>query len=675
MKSRKLKYFVPAVFLSALSGATPSYAQVNAEQVMNIGRNVLSMEDYLLSIQYFNQAIKAKPYLADAYFYRGLAKLSLDDYDGAIADCNLALDRNKFKSEAYKVRGFAYMNIGKDSLAIADFNKGLEYNPDDRYFLFYKGIAQSELKKYESADSTFSYLLRRHPNFEDGYLAAGRMDLQRGDTISALAKVDHALKISKSLLNAYLLKAEIAAGKKEWENSIQNMDEAIRLRPEQPEYYINRAYLRYNNEDFFGAMSDYNYSLQLDPENSVALFNRALLRTEVKELTNADADFTHVLKLDPNNFYALYNRGLVNLELGNYKKALEDFRKIARRYPRFHPAYYAIAECLRHTGDMKGMVDNIKKADNLVAGYVANPTKNPLDRPAISSGSNSSRRNDDTPETDEEFMQRFNQLMTTTADNVQELAFNDRIKGRVQDRNINVTPEGAYFISFIRPETNLRNLSNYFRDLDNLNRRRYISRLLYIRQDTPMPSSTAEMQQTFAIEDDFSRGIVGKDKARPVDMLGRGVARMMLKNYDEAIADLTAAIEGSENFTTALFARSNAYYLRSKAMPDKEGAGSMLTRADLQMAMNDLDTLLKLAPGMVYGWFNKGLLYYEAGDYTSALQCFDEAIRLDPEFGPAYFNRGLAFLQQGNRQKAFSDLSKAGELGVLPSYNILKRMK
>ena len=184
MKSRKLKYFVPAVFLSALSGATPSYAQVNAEQVMNIGRNVLSMEDYLLSIQYFNQAIKAKPYLADAYFYRGLAKLSLDDYDGAIADCNLALERNKFKSEAYKVRGFAYMNIGKDSLAIADFNKGLEYNPDDRYFLFYKGIAQSELKKYESADSTFSYLLRRHPNFEDGYLAAGRMDLQRGDTIT-----------------------------------------------------------------------------------------------------------------------------------------------------------------------------------------------------------------------------------------------------------------------------------------------------------------------------------------------------------------------------------------------------------------------------------------------------------------------------------------------------------
>ena len=45
--------------------AVPVSAQVNAEQVLNIGRNVLSMDDYMLSIQYFNQAIKAKPYLAE----------------------------------------------------------------------------------------------------------------------------------------------------------------------------------------------------------------------------------------------------------------------------------------------------------------------------------------------------------------------------------------------------------------------------------------------------------------------------------------------------------------------------------------------------------------------------------------------------------------------------------
>ena len=116
-------------------------AQINAEQVLTIGRNVLSMDDYMLAIQYFNQAIKAKPYLADPYFFRALAKLNLDDYAGAEADCDMAILNNKFKTEAYKLRGFARQVQGKDSLAVEDYNIGISYNPLDKNFLFYKALA------------------------------------------------------------------------------------------------------------------------------------------------------------------------------------------------------------------------------------------------------------------------------------------------------------------------------------------------------------------------------------------------------------------------------------------------------------------------------------------------------------------------------------------------------
>ncbi len=96
---------------------------------------------------------------------------------------------------------------------------------------------------------------------------------------------------------------------------------------------------------------------------------------------------------------------------------------------------------------------------------------------------------------------------------------------------------------------------------------------------------------------------------------------------------------------------------------------------ELAAVMADYDQALKLNPRLGYAWFNKGNIYYDSGDYTSALQCYSEAIRLDPMSGPAYFNRGITYLQIGNKRQAFSDLSKAGELGVLPSYNLLKRMK
>ena len=38
-------------------------AQINTDRVMTIARNALYFEDYVLSIQYFNQVINAKPYL------------------------------------------------------------------------------------------------------------------------------------------------------------------------------------------------------------------------------------------------------------------------------------------------------------------------------------------------------------------------------------------------------------------------------------------------------------------------------------------------------------------------------------------------------------------------------------------------------------------------------------
>lgn len=66
-------------------------AQINTDRVMAIGRNALYFEDYVLSIQYFNQVINAKPYLSDPYFYRGLAKINLDDFQGAESDCSEAI--------------------------------------------------------------------------------------------------------------------------------------------------------------------------------------------------------------------------------------------------------------------------------------------------------------------------------------------------------------------------------------------------------------------------------------------------------------------------------------------------------------------------------------------------------------------------------------------------------
>lgn len=638
--------------------ALPSQAQVDAEQVMNIGRNVLSMDDYMLSIQYFNQAIKAKPYLAEPYFLRALAKLELEDYAGAEEDCSLAIERNKFITESYKVRGFARQSLGKDSLAVEDYDIGLQYNPQDKYFLFYKAVAQTELKRYGAADSTFSTLLRLYPKFDDGYAGRGRLLALRGDTVGALADISKAIEYSGTALQPYLLRADIEVRQKNWQAALDDMDQAIRLKPHEADYYLNRAFIRYNLDDYFGAMADYNYTLELEPYNSAALFNRALLRYEVKDLDRAAADLQQVLTLSPDNFHARYNLGLVNLERGEYREAVSDFDVITRRYPRFYPAYYARAEALRQSGNMRAALQSAHLGDELVRAYVKNPEKNPLDRPTIQAGTaNTGERNDD--ESEEDVMNRFNQLVTVGSASDTQLAYNDRIKGRVQDRDIAIDLEPAYLVSFIDSPTSLKSTSNYFRELDDFNSQQYIGQKLYLTPGSGERGADS-YDKLFSLADGLAE--TAANGGRAADWLALGIARTVLKDYEAAIQALDKAIELYPDFAIAYMERA---YAR---------AASGDTRM-MPLALSDYDRALRLNPRLVYAWFNKGNLYYASGDFTSARDCYSEALDTDPQFASALFNRGITYLRMGNKRQAFADLSKAGELGVLPSYNLLKRMK
>ena len=91
-------------------------------------------------------------------------------------------------------------------------------------------------------------------------------------------------------------------------------------------------------------------------------------------------------------------------------------------------------------------------------------------------------------------------------------------------------------------------------------------------------------------------------------------------------------------------------------------------------AMADIDQVIKLSPEMPIAYYNKGVMFIERQDYTSALTALNKAIELNPAFGEAYYNRGYVYFRLGNRELGSADLSKAGELGVVPSYNLLKRM-
>lgn len=652
------------LILSLPAFALPARAQVNAEQVTAIGRNVLSMDDYMLAIHYFNLAIKAKDYLAEPYFLRALAKMKLDDYAGAEADCSTAIARSKFLTEAYKLRGFVRQQMGLDSLALQDYEYGLSQNPTDREFLLYKSISELNLKRYQAADSTLSRLIAANPKFYEAVTARAQLRLEMGDTTGALADIDETLRLSKTQDYPYALKAQIFSEREDWPRAIEAMDEVVRLYPDRPDLYINRAFLKYKNDDYTGAMADYNETLHIDPYNQAALFNRGLLRFEVMELDGAADDFSKVLDLDGANFHALYNRALVYLQAEEYDRAAPDLRNIISKYPRFYPAYYAMAQCLHGLGDEKGAVRNMMIADDIVRKYVENPEKNPLDRPTIDSMANSKGHKGEEGESDEEMMSRFNQLVTSEVESQANLSFNDKYRGRVQDRQTAIAPEPLFYLSFLQPTESLKAVGNYFRELGELNSHRYIDETIYLKEDD-RPMTQDEIENAFSLVEKYSIAISRSQTPRAVDYIARGILYSMLRNYESALADFNKALEIMPDYTVALMGKA---YASAMLLPSDKDArpGAVIEIYENALSKN---------PMLVYAWFNKGNIYYQNEEYSMADYCFSKAIELNPELGQAYYNRGLTRMQQSKKTDAFADFSKAGELGILQGYRVMKSLR
>ena len=694
MKSLLTTYRRWVLLLALLAAAVGGQAQINTEQVVNIGRNALYFEDYVLAIQYFNQAIKAKPFLAEPYFYRSVAKISLEDYQGAEQDAGMAIERNPFIVDAYQVRGVSRQNLGNFAGAVEDYDAGLNLMPEDKNLLFNRAICKSALKDYDEAQASFDRLLQLDRRNDRAYIGLAQMNLARKDTVSALENLNRGIALSKNNASAYVMRAEIASrSRNDFESALADMDSAILLEPRYAGYFINRAYMKYNLDDYFGAMSDYDYAISLDPASQEAHFNRGLLRAEVGDNNKAISDFSFVLKSNPANFMALYNRALLHLRTRQYREAVNDFTSILKKYPEFEAGYMARGEAKRRMGDIKGSEADMEKA---MAIFRRNKTHvsnfNPAEIEATAAIKKAEQRaltGEEEPETAEEIMNRFNTLLTVRDNEVVKPEYANRQRGHVQNDNIEVEPMPMFMLSYYGKDDKLTGSTRYIREIGDLNDARLLPAMLTLVSGDPTLTEDDIQRHFAAIE--YYNSLLTSSKPRSIDHFARGLDYLLVKNPDAAVADADAAIALSPQFMLAYMLRADAHYMQYRmaqahdanttellaGAPDAKSQAMLRQRQDvttLDLMMDDLDQALKLSPKNVYAHFNKGNVYMLQGDFTSAISCYSTAIELKPDLGEAYYNRGLMYLRMGNKTLGITDLSKAGELGVLPSYNVLKRM-
>ncbi len=691
--------------------ATSVCSQINADRVLATGRNALYFEDYILSIQYFNQVIRVKPYLPEPYLFRAMAKFSLDDYQGAEADATLALERNPFLFYAYQCRGAARQSLGNYQGAISDYQEALKVRQEDQQSMVNLGIAYLQAKNYDESEKTFDLLLKHQPKYSRAYMLRGALFAEKGDTVKSLVNFEKAIELDKYYAPSYGQRGLLYLQQGDYRKAVADFDQALKLDDQNIGFFINRGLARYYLNDLKGAMSDYDQVMLRDSKNLVARFNRGLLRAQVGDDNRAIEDFDEVIAQEPDNFMAVYNRAILKEQTGDNRGAIADLNAVLKEYPNFVPGFYYRSEIKRKMNDTKGADRDYWYAYDLDQNLRKEREKGKqiTGKGVVEPGTAVADNNEDekTREKSDKNIEKFNKLVIYDKDEQDQSRYKSELRGRVQDKQVKVDLLSQFVITYYEKDDALRKSSHADRMIEDFNNRKLLKlKLKIISDEAALTDEQADFH--FQSINDYSL-LVGKNEKDVNALFGRALDYMVLQDLVEAEADFTRIIAVDPQFAMAYFNRAVVRYKQIELNTYNSGSSETSSGLSISlqagkrtsspvpgaqygitkiqesnsnpekfyeqdMIIRDYDMVLKINPDFVYAYFNRGNMRCVQKDFRAAILDYNEAIRREPDFAEAYFNRGLSRLSLGDTKRGIEDLSKAGELGIVRAYNIIKRM-
>jgi Tetratricopeptide repeat. len=681
---------------------TPVRAQLNTDRITSIGRNALYFEDYVLSIQYFNQVIKLKPYLAEPYQLRAIAKIQLSDYQGALRDCNAAIERNPFQPGAYYTRGYVYRQLGEYEKAEKDFSEALIFSPENKTYMLLRADTRAQLGRYDEARTDIDHLLRREPESASLHFERGVICLQQMDTACALGEFTSTVQYDSQNAQNWSALGVVTMMTGDEDAAFAHISQAINLGSKYAGDFINRGLIYYRKHNYRAAMTDYDRAIELSPREAQCFFNRGVLRQEVGDYNRAYDDLSKALELielSPSATSSsellgpiLYQRGMVSMQLRQWKDAIADFDSLSVLHPTFLPSYYIASRAHTALGEKQQALACLQRAykieEDHTNGQQATANSQQLNTDVQMARTEQGRR---------DYRKLFSQRAAQNGEaDSQEQKYSSATRGRVQDRYQDLINEPAVTLSYYSQSTPKYNYS-----VAAFNQLHLLPDAL--RATThELPLSADMVSHHFAQISNLSTAIdalpadlrsVPEREATRVAMLlfSRAMEFAIVQDYASAIEDCTRALtlSGLDNTIEAVmyFCQANwryrllEYQLANGDIPAASASYSTTSHTEAsynaasRLMLMDYDQVIRRLPDFAFAYYNKANILCRQKDYEAAIRHYDDAIRVDAEFAEAFFNRGLTYIYIGRQQEGLQDLSRAGELGIYQAYNIITRLQ
>lgn len=636
-----------------------THAQLNTDRLTAIGRNALYFEDYVLSIQYFNQVIRLKPYLMEPYQLRAIAKVQLEDWEGALDDCNKAIEINPFVSNLYYTRGFIYRHLENWPAAEKDFTSALQGAPRNRTYVALRADVRMHMDSLRAAQEDIDLLLEETPDQADLLHDKAVLCIRQGDTTQAITYMERVVEKLPTKPENWSLLGMLYLMHGDETEALRCLNQAIDNGSEWEGDFVNRGIVCYKRHDYKTALSDYDKAVRMAPKDIQSHYNRALLLQEVGDYNKALDEYNRVISLSPQSYELYYNRGLVRMQLMQWQKALQDLEITIKHYPYFMPAYYLASQAKIQMGDYRGAQQFRDRAYQLDKKKTTNriypqprtdvdiAQQKPTERDRRKEFSVRQAQNIDEPEADSKYENAW--------------------RGSVQKRYADVQLEPNVELGYYAGSKELRQTNYTHPVLEELNRTGQLrAPLRFTPREVQLTPDILEQhfQMIASLTESINSMATTQGEQAQMLYLSRALEEAQVRDYASAIDDCTRAIKASsDDSPVAAFIYLMRANLRVKL------------KKDVDIAMRDYDEVIRRDPTLSFAYYNKANLLFESKDYEGAISLYTKALAVDPDMSEAYLNRGLTYIYVNKVKEGLQDLSSAGERGIYQAYHLISRFR
>ncbi|XP_064609394.1 LOW QUALITY PROTEIN: uncharacterized protein LOC135473473 [Liolophura sinensis] len=314
-----------------------------------------------------NRAIQMEPLLLDAYWHRHLVSLVLGKKQAALDDLTFILKHNKNHAGAYRSMAEVFRDQGEITMSIVNYTQAIKLNPEDHEAYIRRAEMYEKRGEMRLALEDYAKATKLQPTKTDAIFKHGMYHFNNENWNSAINDFTDMLKVEPTNSQARMLRGQAFAKQGQWNSAVADLSGAIHMDPNNWQAYYHRGcILRRAHPQ--RALQDFSMSLLIEDsvENIMTYLHRGILYNAMDKPEDAIPDFEALLKLDNDISVAHINLGLIYMKkFEDYSRAIKKFTAAIKVDPTCVRAIVCRAECYHKIRDLKNALKDFTRAIHL----------------------------------------------------------------------------------------------------------------------------------------------------------------------------------------------------------------------------------------------------------------------------------------------------------------------